>query len=94
MAEVIKCPACGALWRVKDAAPEYRCGACGRIFAAETAESVVVPDKKLDEAMLEKAKRTVLPEDNVPDAPRRILAQPSTCRSARPFARSSSRSWC
>ena len=24
MAEVIKCPACGALWRVKDAAPEYR----------------------------------------------------------------------
>lgn len=69
MAEVIKCPACGALWRVKDAAPEYRCGACGRIFAAETAESVVVPDKKLDEAMLEKAKRTVLPEDNVPDAP-------------------------
>lgn len=69
MAQVIKCPSCGALWRIKEAAPEYRCGACGQIFPAETAESVVVPDKKLDEAMLEKAKRTDLPEDNVPDAP-------------------------
>lgn len=68
MAEVVKCPGCGALWRVKDKAPEYRCGACGRIFAADAAESVVVPDKALDDAMLEKAERTDIPEDAAPRA--------------------------
>lgn len=80
MAEVVKCPGCGALWRVKEEAPEYRCGACGRIFAADAAESVVVPDKKLDEAMLEKAERTNIPEDAVPDAP--LLKEESAPASA------------
>ena len=50
MAKVLRCPACGALWRVKDdfAEPVLRCTECQAIFSADKMESVIVPDEKLD----------------------------------------------
>ena len=62
MARIIRCPACGALWRLDGEAEEnYRCGSCGRDFAAAQAKTLDVDDKALDEAVRalaeEKAKR-------------------------------------
>lgn len=61
MAKVIRCPACGALWRLaeNEAAEKLRCGQCGAIFQADRAESAIVPDEALD-ALAEKAARDAL----------------------------------
>lgn len=61
MAKVIRCPACGALWRLPDgeAAQKLRCGQCGAVFQADRAESALVPDAALD-ALAAKAEREAL----------------------------------
>ena len=57
MAKVLRCPACGALWRVKDdfAEPTVRCSECQAIFSADKMENVIVPDEKLDERLHQQA---------------------------------------
>ena len=57
MAKVLRCPACGALWRVKDdfAEPTVRCSECQAIFSADKMENVIVPDEKLDERLNQQA---------------------------------------
>ena len=41
MARIIRCPSCGALWRLEGAAEEnYLCSACGREFSAASAQTV------------------------------------------------------
>ncbi len=52
MAKVLRCPICGALWRLKDddEAEICRCSACYARFALAKAEIAVVPDRMLDEA--------------------------------------------
>ena len=57
MAKVLRCPACGALWRVKDdfAEPTVRCSECQAIFSADKMENVIVPDEKLDERLKQQA---------------------------------------
>ena len=58
MAKVLRCPACGALWRVKDdfAADMLHCTECQACFSADKTESLSVPDEKLD-ARLQQAAR-------------------------------------
>ncbi len=60
MAKVLRCPACGALWRVKDdfAEPTVRCSECQAIFSADKMESVIVPDEKLDERLNQQYRST------------------------------------
>ena len=50
MAKVLRCPACGALWRVDDAfsEPMLRCSECQAVFSADKVECVTVPDEMLD----------------------------------------------
>ena len=57
MARILRCPACGALWRVdlEDASAQLRCGECGTVFASAKAETLDVDDEVLDEAL---ARRT------------------------------------
>ena len=60
MARIIRCPSCGALWRLEGAAEEnYLCSACGREFSAASAQTVEVDDQALDAALAElKAKKS------------------------------------
>ena len=53
MTKVLRCPACGALWRVKDDLDEtrLRCTECQAVFAADKMESVIVPDDKLNDRL-------------------------------------------
>lgn len=53
MARILRCPACGALWRVdlEDASAQLRCGECGTVFASAKAETLDVDDEVLDEAL-------------------------------------------
>lgn len=50
MAKVLRCPACGALWRANDdfKARMLRCTQCQAVFSADKIESVTVPDAVLD----------------------------------------------
>lgn len=50
MAKVLRCPACGALWRVADdfAEPMLRCSECQAVFSADKVECVTVPDAALE----------------------------------------------
>lgn len=50
MAKIIRCPACGSLFRVPDDFHEttLSCSACRSVFSADKAESVTVPDAVLD----------------------------------------------
>lgn len=59
MAKVLRCPACGALWRVKDdfAADMLHCTECQACFSADKTESLSVPDEKLDARLAQAAKR-------------------------------------
>lgn len=59
MAKVLRCPACGALWRVKDdfAADMLHCTECQACFSADKTESLSVPDEKLDARLAQAARR-------------------------------------
>lgn len=86
MATIIKCPACGALWRLDEKSagePQYRCGGCGRVFEAGKAERLTVPDAELDRLTAEA--RAAEPED-VPPMPSAADARPTAEFSADPHA--------
>lgn len=53
MARILRCPACGALWRVDldDDSAQLRCGECGTVFASAKAETLEVDDEALDDAL-------------------------------------------
>ena len=74
MARIIRCPSCGALWRLEGAAEEnYLCSACGREFSAASAQTVEVDDQALDAALAElKAKKS----EAALAAPRQPMAEP------------------
>lgn len=49
MALILRCPACGALWRLSGDLPERcRCGECGTVFSTDKAETITVADDKLE----------------------------------------------
>lgn len=51
MARILRCPACGALWRLtaeESAARRLVCGECGSTFDAEKAETLEVDDEMID----------------------------------------------
>lgn len=74
MARIIRCPSCGALWRLEGAAEEnYLCSACGREFSAASAQTVEVDDQALDAALAElKAKKS----EAAQAAPRQPMTEP------------------
>ena len=56
MAKILRCPACGALWRLSGELPHRcRCGECGTVFTTDKAEMVEVDDEKLQAKMAERA---------------------------------------
>lgn len=57
MARILRCPACGALWRVDldDDSAQLRCGECGTVFASAKAETLEVDDEALDDALARRA---------------------------------------
>ena len=61
MAKILRCPACGALWRFDDvdADETLRCGECGTVFSLSKAETASVDDARLEEALRAK----IAPED-------------------------------
>lgn len=61
MAKILRCPACGALWRFDDveADEKLRCGECGTVFSLSKAETASVDDARLEEALRAK----IAPED-------------------------------
>ena len=67
MAIILRCPSCGALWRLPEGetAQKFRCEACGTTFAADKAEAVDVPDDRLDELLKADAAK---PQDAAPAA--------------------------
>lgn len=58
MARIIRCPACGSLFRVPDDFHEttLACSACRSVFSADKAESVTVSDAALDARLSASAK--------------------------------------
>lgn len=74
MARIIRCPSCGALWRLEGAAEEnYLCSACGREFSAASAQTVEVDDQALDATLAElKAKKS----EAAQAAPRQPMTEP------------------
>lgn len=71
MAKVLRCPACGALWRVKDdfAADMLHCTECQACFSADKTESLSVPDEKLDARLQQAARRQAVMQEEAPEAP-------------------------
>ena len=65
MAKVLRCPACGALWRVKDdfAADMLHCTECQACFSADKTESLSVPDEKLDARLQQAARRQAVMQE-------------------------------
>lgn len=65
MAKVLRCPACGALWRVKDdfAADMLHCTECQACFSADKTESLIVPDEKLDERLQQVTRHQTLQQE-------------------------------
>lgn len=61
MAKILRCPACGALWRFDDVEADetLRCGECGTVFSLSKAETASVDDARLEEALRAK----IAPED-------------------------------
>lgn len=61
MAKILRCPACGALWRFDDVEADetLRCGECGTVFSLSKAETASVDDAHLEEALRAK----IAPED-------------------------------
>lgn len=61
MAKILRCPACGALWRFDDVEADetLRCGECGTVFSLSKAETASVDDVRLEEALRAK----IAPED-------------------------------
>lgn len=61
MAKILRCPACGALWRFDDVEADetLRCGECGTVFSLSKAETASVDDARLEEALQAK----IAPED-------------------------------
>lgn len=53
MAKILRCPACGALWRFDDVEADetLRCGECGTVFSLSKAETASVDDARLEEAL-------------------------------------------
>lgn len=48
MTRIVRCPACGALWKCSDDLPEtLRCGECRHTFSSNRAETLVVDDVAL-----------------------------------------------
>lgn len=65
MAKVLRCPACGALWRVKDdfTADMLHCTECQACFSADKTESLSVPDEKLDARLQQAARRQAVMQE-------------------------------
>ena len=61
MAKILRCPACGALWRFDDVEADetLRCGECRTVFSLSKAETASVDDARLEEALRAK----IAPED-------------------------------
>lgn len=61
MAKILRCPACGALWRFDDVEADetLRCGECGTVFSLSKAETASVDDARLEETLRAK----IAPED-------------------------------
>lgn len=61
MAKILRCPACGALWRFDDVEADetLRCGECGTVFSLSKAETASVDYARLEEALRAK----IAPED-------------------------------
>lgn len=61
MAKILRCPACGALWRFDDVEADetLRCGECGTVFSLSKAETASVDDARLEDALRAK----IAPED-------------------------------
>lgn len=61
MAKILRCPACGALWRFDDVEADetLRCGECDTVFSLSKAETASVDDARLEEALRAK----IAPED-------------------------------
>ena len=53
MAKILRCPACGALWRFDDVEADetLRCGECGTVFSLSKAETASVDDARLEETL-------------------------------------------
>lgn len=54
MAKILRCPVCGALWRLPsedDAGEKLKCGECGTIFSLDKAETLDVEDRLLEERL-------------------------------------------
>ena len=55
MAKILRCPACGALWRLSGDLPSRcRCGECGTVFSTDKAETIDVADEKLEARLAER----------------------------------------
>ena len=56
MAKILRCPACGALWRLagKTLPARCRCGQCGTVFSTDKAETAEVDDEKLKARIAER----------------------------------------
>ncbi len=86
MAKIIRCPACGALWKVSDdfADSRLQCSECHTVFSADKAETVQVSDERL-EARLASVRPSVAPaEESAETTMNEIASQLSEFESRNP----------